>query len=264
MTALVEEISTTARTLLRDFPKFFQTVSKEGGRTYDMGHPNVVGDGLYVASMAADTVTAVSGYDVDSRNGMLRLTESIASGAELLVEGYYYEWISPDDMAFYSQIAIDEHDNLGVPLSSATEAVKNVIARYAIVQALWALVAEFSRDIDVVTSESVHIPASQRYRMVLELLGSYEAKYREQAAALNIGIGRMQVLTLRRVSRTTGRLVPVIKPKEIGDYDPWERAFPPIDDAVVEVAEDGDELRTYAYVDTDPATASTYVTVSEP
>ena len=126
-----------------------------------------------------------------------------------------------------------------------------------------ALMSEYSRDIDVNTSESVHIPASQRFRMVQSLLSYWSNEYQTQARALNIGVDRIEIFNLRRVSRTTNRFVPLYKTKELGDYGPIERLFPNTDKQVIDLEEAPiDSLREDVYVDTDPPrayVAGTYI-----
>jgi hypothetical protein len=88
--------------------------------------------------------------------------------------------------------------------------------------------------------------------MVQSLLSQWEEEYRKSAKALNIGLERMEVFTLRRTSRLTNRLVPVYKPKELGDYGPWERIWTPIDDHMLDVEKKADDLRTDVLIDGDP------------
>ena len=103
------------------------------------------------------------------------------------------------------------------------------------------------------TSESIHIPASQRFRMVQSLLGYWSEQYNKQARALNVGIDRIEIFNLRRVSRTTNRYVPIFKSRELGDYGPTERIFPNGDKEIIELEESPiDNLREDVYVDTDP------------
>jgi hypothetical protein len=131
-------------------------------------------------------------------------------------------------------------------------AVVDVVGIHALIQALWGLLSEYSRDIDVITSESVHIIASQRYRMVSSLLEYWTEEYNKRAQALNIGLDRMEVMTLRRVSRTTNYLVPVYKSREVGDYSPIERLYPELDSGFVDISEKEDDLRQDVLVDGEP------------
>jgi hypothetical protein len=93
--------------------------------------------------------------------------------------------------------------------------------------------------------------------MVQGLLAQWEAEYRRHATALNIGIDRIEVFSLRRVSRTTNRLIPLYKPKEFGDYSPMERLWPDIDTGVIDREVQEDDLRSDVFVDTTPRSGQT-------
>lgn len=251
--ATIADVETIARTYLRDFPKFFQVSFPVVGRTYELGHINIDTSTIWVAkhsgSGSASTMGATD-YTVDSRNGILRLGNTLPSGTSLLIEGYYYEWVTPSDLTFYTQRAIEKHlVNTGLGIEELAPVVVNAIGIAAICESLWALMTEFSRDIDVMTSESIHIPASQRFRMVQSLLAQWEEEYKRHAAALNIGLDRMEVFTLRRTSRSTNYLVPLYRPRELGDYTAPERLWPTIDSGVVEREIKEEELRTDVLVD---------------
>jgi hypothetical protein len=255
--ATKEQIVHIARTYLRDFPKFFQVSFTPALRTYDLGKPNVTGDTLWVALVTGPSVTVLpsTAYALDERNGLLRLY-GMPSGDTLMIEGYYHEWLSDEDLDFYSDMAIGlTTHNLGLSLNAVAPAVANVIGMYSIVQALWGLLAEYSRDIDVITSEAVHIIASQRYRMVASLLDSWTATYTKAATALNIGLDRIEVLNLRRVSMTTNRLVPLYKEREVGDYAPIERLWPGVPSGVIDLEAPGEaeEMRQDVLIEGEPA-----------
>lgn len=255
------DVVTIARNYLRDFPKFFQLSFTPVGPTFDVGKPNLDSDSLWVAFIpnaggasagASVTVVTPAAYSVDSRNGLVRFVE-MPDASSVLIEGYYYEWLLPADLDFYAQMAIDLNThNIGTPLAEMAPAVVDVVGIHALIQALWGLLSEYSRDIDVITSESVHIIASQRYRMVSSLLEFWTDEYNKRAQALNIGLDRMEVLTLRRVSKTTNYLVPIYKPREVGDYSPVERIYPELDPGVLDISEKEDDLRQDVYVDGEP------------
>jgi hypothetical protein len=259
--ATFEDITEIARTYLRDFPKFFQTTFDTAGRTYQLGHTNVDSTSLWVAvytSNGSTTEIPASGYSLDERNGVLRLASLPASNTKILIEGYYYEWVTPTDLDFYANRSLEKHlHTLNIPLENLAAVVINAIGIATICECLWALMTEFSRDIDVITSESVHIPASQRFRMAQGLLAQWEQEYERHAANLNIGFDRLEVMNLRRVSRTTNRLIPLYKQKEFGDYSPLERLWPEIDQGVVISETRDDNLREDVYIDTLPPTGQT-------
>jgi len=250
----VTNVAEIARNYLRDFPRFFQGTFPAVGRTYQLGHTNVDTYALYVARYTPGSGSAsalsTSDFSLDERNGILRLKTTPPTTNTIMVEGYYYEWLTPDDLLFFSNIAVSKHTStLNSPLETLSDVVINVIGMAAVVEALWSLMTEYSRDIDVITSESVHIPASQRFRMVQSLLSQWESEYHRAATALNIGLERMEIFTLRRVSRTTNRLVPIYKPKELGDYGPMDEVFVPIDDGTLPITQHEDDLRTDVYID---------------
>jgi len=253
--SVIANISNIARTYLRDFPKFFQTSFEATTRTYELGHPNIDIDSLYIATYTSNTPTelSASAFSLDARNGILRLASTPAANSSLMVEGYHYEWILPADLDFYTTHAIEEHAyNLSTPVENMSAIVIDTIGMAAIVNSLWALLSEYSRDIDVMTSESVHIPGSQRFRMVQSLLEYWQAQYEKQARALNIGVNRIEVMTLSRISRITNRYVPIYRGRELGDYGPIERVFPERDKGTIEIEDKGDDLREDVFVDTNP------------
>ena len=254
--ATKESIIETARNYLRDFKKPFQQTFVSSGITYDLGKPNVESSTLWVKSLAQGaTETADVTYTLDARNGLIRLSADLPNTTTLMVDGYYYEWLLPDDLEFYADMAINLNThNLRVPLANVAPAVADVIGIHTLVQALWGLLSEFSRDIDVITSEAVHIQSSQRYRMVSGLLDYWMAEYNRRAQALNIGLERLEVVNLRRVSRTTNRLVPLYKQREVGDYDPIERIWPGIDEGLINIEEESDDMRQEVYLDGEPPT----------
>ena len=251
----VDTVTTIARSYLRDFPRFFQVAFDNVSRTYEIGHPNIDKDSLYVAVYSSNTPTelAASAFSLDARNGIMRLTSTPAANSRLMIEGYYYEWVLPDDLAYYAHHAIEEHVyNLSIPLENMSDIVINTIGLATVVKALWALLGEYSRDIDVMTSESVHIPGSQRFRMVQGLLEYWQREYENQARALNIGISRIEVLNLSRVSRTTNRYIPIYIAREIGDYGPTKRVFPERDRGTIDIEDQEDNIRDEVFVDTEP------------
>ncbi len=251
--ALLEELSTLARNYLRDFPKFFQTSFDSVGRTYQLGQVNIDAPTFWVAttSGASATELTTSQYSLDARNGVLRLGSTPPSGSRIMVEGYYYEWFLPEDLDYYVKRAIYFHDQtVHIPIESANKAVKDTIGMAGLIEALWALMTEYSRDIDVMTSESIHIPGSQRFRMLQALIAQWEAEYRKHANNLNIGPERIEIMNLRRVSRTTNRLVPLYIAKEIGDFGPLERVFVEDQPQVIRLT-DEEHLREDVYVDGD-------------
>ena len=142
--------------------------------------------------------------------------------------------------------------NLDLPLESMSAIVIDTIGMHCVVESLWGLLTEYSRDIDISTSESVHIPASQRFRMVQSLLDYWTKVYERQAKSLNIGLERIEIMNLRRVSRSTNRFVPIYKAKELGEYGPIERLFPEVSKGTIDIEEPADKQINDVFVDIEP------------
>lgn len=258
--ASVSQITAIARGFLRDYPKFLQVDFEAKGRTYELGSPNIDPDSLWVATYTTSTpvevtadVSASAHYSLDARNGIIRFSVTPPTSSRILIEGYYYEWVLPADLEFYARQAIEQHTyNLELPLENMAEIMLNTIGMSCVVETLWGLMTEYSRDIDVTTSESVHIPASQRFRMVQSLLEYWTKQYELQARALNVGLQRIEMMELTRTSRTTGLLVPKFKPRELGYYGPLERVFTEIGSREIAIEDVHDDLREDVFLDISP------------
>jgi hypothetical protein len=220
-------------------------------RTYKMPHLNVRQFGLFVSGTNgtlsatgvldapdqladADTFTFV----VDEAEGLVRIAKAITGGFAgnwvFNFEGYYYEWVSDADLRYFANNIVAEHafHRSDFTLERVSDAEEDVISLGAAVECLWSLMIEYARDIDINAPSGVPVPASQRFRQVEALLmgplGLIE-KYKQKANLLGVGLDRMEMLTLRRVSYQTNRLVPVYKPREWDDKSLPERQFTSID-----------------------------------
>ena len=247
----VESLMYDARTWLRDFPTYFTASSpavSTSNRTIELPHKNVTYAGLLVWAtdgttrwdgVLDDHETTVAanqfGYLLDERNGLLRVstvptTPAFTPGAHINVEGFYTEWVADQDLKFHTTNVIAEY-GYGQPswtLETLGDVEADLIALRTACDVLFALLVEYSRDIDVSTPQAMHIPATQRFHQVNQLLygpGGLAAKLTEKENLLGVGLGRAEVGTLRRVSKTTNRLVPVYVVREYDDISRPRRVF---------------------------------------
>jgi hypothetical protein len=93
------------------------------------------------------------------------------------------------------------------------------------VEALFALATDASYDIDIIAPDGVNIPRSERFRQLSALINQRMQHYKELCSMLNIGLWRIEMGTLRRVSRTTNKLVPIYMPQEVDDARKPERVY---------------------------------------
>jgi len=239
-----------ARTYMRDFPKYFTASVGVTGtpRILKLPHPNVAPNELYIEAMgpedqrigklAAAGVVAEDEaflYTLDVREGLVKLVapplEGWGDALNFNIDGYYFQWVSPGDMRFYSEVVITEHGT-GRPdfdLDELPDAEEDLLQLGAAIEACWSLLFQYSRDIDVSTPEAIGLPLTQRFRQLEDLLAHLSEKYKTKANMLGVGLERVTVGMLRRTSYTTNRLVPVYLPREWDDGSMPTRLFPPID-----------------------------------
>lgn len=239
MSALVE-MTHGARALLRDFAIFFE--AEQGplnNLTIRLEHPYVAQAlQVYITDVMTDpenpVTTLTSAWELDERNGLLKLTDASAQGKRVLVAGFHYKWFTDSDLARHVSDVIAEFTyDTGGDASSLTDVEAEVATLGAVVRALWSLCTELSLDIDVSTPEGMFIPAHQRFNQVWQMMQHWEQQYTDRAASLNVGLGKLEIFNLRRVSRLTNRYVPMYVDRELDDPYWPQRVYPAIPDLVM-------------------------------
>lgn len=217
----------------------------DGIRTqFELDYDNIVPGSVVVwlASAPNTPLTTPAQYTIDLEQGSLKVATPVAVGDAVIVAGDHTDVFSDTDVQTFVETAFIQHVvDRQVNYATLPRVEEYLVVILATVEGLWALVTSAARDIDVHTPEGVSIPRSQRFAQLMMLIRERTAQYKELAAALNVGIFRIEMLTLRRISRMTGRFVPEYLPQEIDDRSPPQRVFPPIDkrDAVIPDLEAG-------------------------
>jgi len=230
-------ITAKTRGIFRDYGETFTAQYTGVGSIdrYDLPVDNVDADTIEVEidGVAADPAD----YLLDARAGVVMLDAPLATGAILRVTGTSYISVGGADLAEYVDTAFQMHIRGRSPAptyDTLPPHEEHLVAMLAAIEGLWALATEASQEIDVLTPEGVNIPRSQRFAQIMALIDRLNEHYKELAAAFNVGPFAIRILTLRRVSRTTGRLVPVYVEREFDDRTyPPVRVFPPIDNGLV-------------------------------
>jgi hypothetical protein len=114
-------------------------------------------------------------------------------------------------------------------LSNLPDVEGTLVALRATIDALWALTIDASTDIDISSADGTTVPRSQRYHQLREMIDAMTARYNQLCAMLNVGLNAIEMSKIRRVSKTTNRLVPIFEDREYDDYDLPRRQLPPID-----------------------------------
>jgi hypothetical protein len=249
----VMEIAGNARAFLRDFPKYLEIeVGPLNVLTVRLPHPLISPPSVqvYSATPGPDpddpmTSTLTDAWTLDSRNGLLKLTDEALLNTRLLISAYYYTWFADEDLIMHANQAAEEvlYNTTG-SASDISGVYTEVTAMGAVVRALWSLALELSLDIDVSTPEGMYIPARQRFSQVIQMMQYWETEYSKRAQSLNIGLDQLEQFRLRRVAYLTNRYVPVYKEREIDDPRWPKRLLPPIPDGTMETigADDPDVI----------------------
>ena len=174
-------------------------------------------------------------WQVDSRHGVFLFDSPPNEGAVINVAGVQFKYFNDEDISVFCDEALREHsmgrlDQYGVQmtLDRVPPSEHHLIAIRAVILSLWALITDASFDIDIQAPDGVSIPRSERYRQLMEVLNARQAEYDALAKALNVGVFRIEVYTLRRVAQRTNRLVPLYMTQEYDDPRPPTRLYPEV------------------------------------
>lgn len=171
-------------------------------------------------------------YTVDYENGYVIYPAAPIAGFTLLVSGQRYRYFRDDDLDLFIDTALAQHfynrtDNTGAQVTLETMPVveEYPVAIGAVIEALWALYTDASFDIDIYAPDGVTIPRHQRSAQLLEAISNRRAQYTELCELLGVGLSRIEVFKTRRVSKATGRLIPIYMEREVEDNRYSRRVF---------------------------------------
>lgn len=191
-----------------------------------------------VATVSASTVDQSSICTVEEGGGVLSFPSANIplNNSTITVSGQAYRYFTDTEIAYYINTAFTQHTQTETLLSGAhvTQlAFLPPIEEYPVVilastLSLYTLANDASFDIDIISPDGVSIPRSERYRQLTEIMMQRKEQYVELCRMLNVGMYRIEVQTLRRISRLTNRYVPVYRPQEIDDWSIPQRVYLPL------------------------------------
>lgn len=221
--ATIQSLSDRVRLELGDLGKTFVSQLTADGTTsrFRIGYSPLDASTLVVTLNGTDISDNCT---VEEGTGILITPTIPAEGAAIVISGTYFRYFTGAEMATLVQTAIDQHtstqtDTVGRKLTLSTLPVleEYPVAIYAVTLALYTLATDASFDIDISAPDGVTIPRSERYRQLMEMVQTRQTQYRELCALLGIGLYGIDVFTLRRISKATGRYIPVYRPQEVDD-----------------------------------------------
>jgi hypothetical protein len=211
------------RVELGDLGKSFVTQFVADGTTnrFKLHYAPLDGTGVRVFQNGIDVSDLTS---VEESTGVLVFDTVPADGDEISVSGYYYRYFTQTEVERLVNDAVLQHtanhtDSLGrkVNIENLPGIEEYPVAIYATTLALYTLATDSAFDIDVQAPDGVTIPRTERFRQLMEMVQTRQQQYRELCTQLGIGMYKIDVFSLRRISKATGRYVPVYKPQEVDD-----------------------------------------------
>ena len=196
---------------------------------YLIPYSPVDGDDLLVY---VDNVDVSADATVEELTGFVTFDEVPEAGAVLVFSGTYFRYFVDAEICQFIDTAFGQHIanhadpyGRGYTYASLPGIEEYPVVVYASTLALYTLATDASFDIDITAPDGVQIPRSERYRQLMQMIEERKNQYKELCSMLGIGLYKIDVFTLRRTSKTTGRYVPVYLPAEVDDRSMPQRAL---------------------------------------
>lgn len=225
--ATISNLVDRVRLELGDGGKSFVTQFVADGTTnrFNIHYSPLDANQVYAVVNGVDVTDSVS---VEESSGVVVFDTVPEDGDEITVSGTYYRYFTAAELEGLVTTAVAQHtshhtDSVGreITVANLPTIDEYPVAIYATTLALYTLATDASFDIDIAAPDGVSIPRSERYRQLMDMVISRQDQYRELCTMLGLGMYKIDVFTLRRISKTTNRYVPVYKPQEVDD-----RSFP--------------------------------------
>lgn len=237
---------------LGDFEEPFQASVQGDGMTrrFDLPVEVIETVGLTVMTTAPGgnpVPVALADFQLNTQSGIITLSQPLPDDALLTVTGAHFQFFADAELDGFIRSAALKHTHTDSALQvyrdpngfkhflyadatvdTVAPVEYHLLALLAATEALEVIRTDGAYDINVTTAEGTSLPREDRFRNIGELIAAKQATYDSLASKLGVGIGRVEVFTLRRVSRTTGKLVPVYVDREYDDVrTPPIRVFAP-------------------------------------
>ena len=231
--ATLSDLVSRVRFELADTPQKFRKVFTGDGVGVDFALGVKPVDKTTLSVTVNDSNKAQpSEYTVEDKLGVIHFTTPPPANSKVVVSGSAFRYFTDEDITYYVNTSLTQHtenrtDGFGRKMNLG---ILPLVEEYPLVilstiEALWALATDAAFDINIVAPDGVSIPRSQRYEQLTKIIGDRWDQYRQLCSALNVGLWRIEMGTLRRVSRTTNKLIPIYMAQEIDDSRQPERIY---------------------------------------
>ena len=231
--AVLSDLVSRVRLELGDMPKQFTYTATGDGTTKDFDTKiKPLEDTTLVVTVNNVAQLQPTNYTVEKDLGVFHFAVAPTNTFAIRITGTSYRYFTDADITRFINTAVEQHthertDGFGTQMTiGLLPAVEEYpLAILATVEALWALATDAAFDIDIQAPDGVMIPRSERYRQLSQIIQQRMEQYKQLSSALNIGLWRIEMGTLRRVSRLTNKLVPIYLAQEIDDSRKPERIY---------------------------------------
>lgn len=232
--ATLAALSGRLRAELGDMGRSFEETFVSDGSTkrYQLTNAPVQGSSLVIK--AGSTNVSNSSF-IEEQTGMLVLANPAPNSNLIVVSGTAYKYFTDAEIEQYVSTAFLEHARSTTDSNGSRATVLSLppIDEYPLVllastMALYTLATDAAFDIDIISPDGVSIPRSERFRQLSETITARKEQYRELCNMLGLGMYKIEVFNLRRISRLTNKLVPMYRPQEIDDSSLPQRVRLPI------------------------------------
>lgn len=236
MAALADLIARTRLELGDEQTQFNFSAAGDGVSTQFTVNAKPVELTNMLVTVAGSPIAYPAGYTVEQSTGIVTFVTAPANGAAISITGIQNRYFLDSDIEGFVNTAVIEHTYNRTDQYGSTMTIDKIqpveeypIAILATIEGLWALSTDSAFDINITAPDGVMIPRAQRYEQLAAHIQRRWEHYKTLCAQLNIGLWRIEMGTLRRVSRTTNKLIPVYVEQEIDDSRIPQRVYLPTD-----------------------------------
>jgi hypothetical protein len=232
--ATISSLADRLRSEIGDIGKSFVYQFTADGTTNRFLIPYSPLDGitLVINQNGSDVSSTV---EVEEATGYLVFDNTPTIGSVITVAGNYFRYFTNDETCQYISTAFAQHSAYHTDAYGRSVSIMNLptleeypVVIYASTLALYTLATDASFDIDITAPDGVMIPRSERYRQLMQMIEVRKQQYRELCSQLGIGLYKIDVFSLRRISKTTNFYVPIYQPQEVDDQSVPVRVHLPI------------------------------------
>lgn len=249
----VDQLISRVRMNFGDPGAAFRNIMQGDGiiQQFDLEENHINPSGFVVQFQNGPDVTTLQpsvDFNMNYELGQLFLTNPVPNGAVMVVQGTANSMWSDYDVVEHARDAINwhchnrtirerylnrqgfiEYRETPINITNLPGIEEMLLVDLVVLFMFYTMSNDIATDTDVSTAEGTNLNRAQRFSQVMEQIGILEKRYKDYCGQLNVGPFRWESLNVRRVSATTGRLVPLYREREYDEHAYPTRLVPPID-----------------------------------